>query len=152
MGLTRERWCCVGCWLSKLDINTCQASIKTDILIIVSLKPACWVNQTIRDHHNGSLRTDQSGEGQKLTNNDLKNMRRRSTTETIMYPIGQNHLLIYPHFGTANSYTAVGSMRKTCVRNCSRGVKVCSTQHVVVKNRYRIDECICAARVTAQNI
>ena len=28
-------------------------------------------------------------------------MYRRSTTETIMHPIGQNILLIYPHFGIA---------------------------------------------------
>ena len=32
MGLTRERWCCTGRWLSGLDMNTCQTSIKTDIL------------------------------------------------------------------------------------------------------------------------
>ena len=33
MGLTRERWCCTGCWLSRLDMNTCQTSIQTDILL-----------------------------------------------------------------------------------------------------------------------
>ena len=33
------------------------------------------------------------------TNTDLPNTYRRSTTETIMHPIGQNILLTYPHFG-----------------------------------------------------
>ena len=34
MGLTRERWCCAGCWLSRLDMmNTCQTSIKSSILL-----------------------------------------------------------------------------------------------------------------------
>ena len=35
----------------------------------------------------------------KRTNSDLSNTYHRSTTETIMHPIGQNILLIYPHFG-----------------------------------------------------
>ena len=43
-------------------MNTCQTSIKTDILIIVLLKPPSWSIRQIRDH-NDSLRTDQSGEG-----------------------------------------------------------------------------------------
>ena len=33
MSLTRERWCCAGCWLNRLDMNTCQTSIKTDMLL-----------------------------------------------------------------------------------------------------------------------
>ena len=33
MGLTRERWCCAGRWLSGLDMNTYQTSIKTGILL-----------------------------------------------------------------------------------------------------------------------
>ena len=32
-GLTRERWCCTVRWLSSLDMNTCQTSIKPDILL-----------------------------------------------------------------------------------------------------------------------
>ena len=32
MGLTRERWYCTRDWMSRLDINTCQTSIKTHIL------------------------------------------------------------------------------------------------------------------------
>ena len=31
MGLTRERWCCTMGLVSRLDMNTCQTSIKTDI-------------------------------------------------------------------------------------------------------------------------
>ena len=42
MGLTRERWCCAGIKLSRLDMDTSKTSIKTDILIIVLLKPASW--------------------------------------------------------------------------------------------------------------
>ena len=33
MGLARERWCCTRGLLSGLDMNTCQTSIKTDILL-----------------------------------------------------------------------------------------------------------------------
>ena len=45
-------------------MNTCQTSTKTDILIIVLLKPPSWSIRQRQDHHNSSLRTDQSGEGQ----------------------------------------------------------------------------------------
>ena len=48
----------------------------------------------------GSQRIDQ-GVQVNLTNTDLQNMYRRSTTEIIMYPIGQNILLLCPHFGIA---------------------------------------------------
>ena len=81
-------------------MNTCQTSIKTDIFIIVLLKPPSWSIRQSRDHQNGSLRTDQSREGQR-TNNDLPNTYSKSTTETIMHPIGQNIPLIYPHFEAA---------------------------------------------------
>ena len=33
MGLTRERWCCTRDLVSRLDMNTCQTSTKSDILI-----------------------------------------------------------------------------------------------------------------------
>ena len=33
MGLTREWWCCTVGLVSRLDMNTCQTSIKTDILL-----------------------------------------------------------------------------------------------------------------------
>ena len=45
-----------------------------------------------------TYRTDR-GWGVKQTNTDLPNTYRRSTTETIMHPIGQKILLMYPHFG-----------------------------------------------------
>ena len=45
-----------------------------------------------------SQRTDRRWDV-KRTNTDLPNTYRRSTTETIMHPTGQNVLLIYPHFG-----------------------------------------------------
>ena len=32
MGLTRERWCCTMGLMSRLDMNTCQTNMKTDIL------------------------------------------------------------------------------------------------------------------------
>ena len=35
MGLPREKWCCARGWLSRLDMNTCQMSIKTDIYILI---------------------------------------------------------------------------------------------------------------------
>ena len=37
MGLTREKWCCTGRQWSRLDMNTCQTSIKTDILFSVAV-------------------------------------------------------------------------------------------------------------------
>ena len=33
MSFTRERWCFVGGWLSRLDMNTFQTRIKTDTLL-----------------------------------------------------------------------------------------------------------------------
>ena len=33
MGLTRERWCCTMGLMSRLDMNTCQTNIKTDMLL-----------------------------------------------------------------------------------------------------------------------
>ena len=33
MGLTREKWCCTRDLVGKLDMDTCQTSIKTDILL-----------------------------------------------------------------------------------------------------------------------
>ena len=41
MGLTRKRWCCAGSWLRRLDMNTCQTSIKTEILLMY-LYPHHW--------------------------------------------------------------------------------------------------------------
>ena len=32
MGLTREKWCCTRDLVGRLDMDTSQASIKTDIL------------------------------------------------------------------------------------------------------------------------
>ena len=34
MGRTRERLCCAGVWLSRLDMNTYQTSIKASILLM----------------------------------------------------------------------------------------------------------------------
>ena len=50
MGLTRERWCCAGGWLSKLDMNTCQTDIKTGILLMYlgNLDPGYQRNNTPR--------------------------------------------------------------------------------------------------------
>ena len=33
MGITRERWCCTRGLVSRLDMNTCQTSIETDVLL-----------------------------------------------------------------------------------------------------------------------
>ena len=34
MDLTREKWCCARGWLSRLDVNTCQTSVKTSVLLM----------------------------------------------------------------------------------------------------------------------
>ena len=49
----------------------------------------------------------------KQTNTDLPNTYRRSTTETIMHLIGQNILLIYPHFGI--DFLHDSCQRRICV-------------------------------------
>ena len=53
----------------------------------------------------------------KLTNTDLPNTYRSSTTETIMHPIDQNILLVYPHFGIALFHRGI---QKGSKRNIKR--------------------------------
>ena len=64
MDLTRERWCCSGRLLSRLDMNTCQMSIKNDVLLYSCCSPHLESTRQTRDHHIGSERTDQKGESQ----------------------------------------------------------------------------------------
>ena len=98
MRLTWDRWCCTELWLSKLDTNSCQTSIKTDILLLCSRSPHLGFTGPTRNRHIGSERTNQGWEV-KRTNADLLNKYRRSTTETIMHPTDQNILPNCPHFG-----------------------------------------------------
>ena len=92
MGLTRERWCCAGRWLSRLDMNTCQTSITYQYIIIVLwYSPSSVPN--ILEITTVVPSELLKGAPVKLANTDLPNMYRRSTTETIMHPIGQNNLL-----------------------------------------------------------
>ena len=86
-------------------MNTYQTSIKDRYIINVLLKPPSWVNQTIRDHHMVPVQTSERVQVMLLTNTNLPIMHRRSITETIIHPICQNNLLIYPHFETANLQT-----------------------------------------------
>ena len=97
MGLTRERWRCAGCWLSKLDMNTCQTSIKTDILF--NYTSVLILGIKYMRHHNG-LPTVLTKRGKvKRINTGLPNTYRRSKLLKLpQHPIGQNSLLIYPHF------------------------------------------------------
>ena len=74
MGLTRVRWCCAGYW-SRLDMNTCQTSIKDRYIIIVLLKPTSWVLPDNTRSPHGSQETDQ-GEQVYRINTDLPNMYR----------------------------------------------------------------------------
>ena len=73
-------------------MNTCQTSIKTAVAHILGLSGKHGITRF------GSQRTDQGWEV-KRTNIDVPKPYRRSTTETIINPIGQNILLIYPRFG-----------------------------------------------------
>ena len=86
--------------MNRLDMNTCQTSIKTDVLLLVIAEEPILVLQTIREHHSGSYRTDLSGEGQTDKTKDLPNTYSRSTAETIMNPIGHNAPVICLHFET----------------------------------------------------
>ena len=72
---------------------------KNRYIIIVLLKPPSWVYQTNTIPPQLIPSELIKGAQVKLTNTDFPNTYRRSTTKTIMYPIGQNILLIYPHFG-----------------------------------------------------
>ena len=51
MGLARERWCCTGRWLSRLDMNTCHTSINADILLYCGCSPHLGSIGLTRDHH-----------------------------------------------------------------------------------------------------
>ena len=53
-------------------MNTCQTSIKTDILFSIA-EDRILVLQTVREHHSGSHRTDLSGEGQTDKTKELPN-------------------------------------------------------------------------------
>ena len=48
MGLTRERWCCNRGLVIRLDMNTCQTSIKTDNYYNITEDPSS-VLQTIEN-------------------------------------------------------------------------------------------------------
>ena len=67
-------------------MNTCQTSIKYRYIIMVPSSPSLV---EVRDTTVGSQRTDLSVQV-ILTNTDLPNTYSRSTTETIMYPVGQD--------------------------------------------------------------
>ena len=79
-------------------MNTCQTSIKPIYYCSVAVVHILDLTGKHEITTFGSQQTDQ-GWGVKPTNTDLPNTYRRSTTETIMHPIGQNVLLIHPHFG-----------------------------------------------------
>ena len=42
LGLTRERWCCAGCWLSRLDMDTCQTGMKYRYINTILGIPHLW--------------------------------------------------------------------------------------------------------------
>ena len=79
-------------------MNTCQTSVKDRYIIVALLTPTPWVLPDNTRSPQGSHRADK-GVQANLTNTDLPKMYIRSTAETIMHPIGQNILLIYPRFG-----------------------------------------------------
>ena len=72
---------------------------KNGYIIVVLLKPPSWVYQTNTTSPHLVPSELIKGAKVKRANTGLPNTYRRSTTETIMHPIGQNILLIYPHFG-----------------------------------------------------
>ena len=74
-------------------MDTCQTSIKTDILFSALVLPIVGT----RDHHMFPTKLTLSGKVMRQ-NNDLPNKYRRSATETFMYPIGQNTPVILSIF------------------------------------------------------
>ena len=70
-------------------MNTCQTSIKADILFNVAVAHILGLSDQHKITTFGSHRTDLSGGSGRQTK-DLRNTYSRSTAETIMNPIGQN--------------------------------------------------------------
>ena len=96
MGLTRERWCCARGWLSRLDMKTCQTSIKTDILLLCLGSPHLGY-QKHEASHVVHYRTEEKGVV-KRTNTSLSNTYHMKLRKLSQHPIGQNILFIYPQF------------------------------------------------------
>ena len=83
MGLILKRWHCAGGWLSRLDMNTCQTSIKpvcyrfTSVILILGTKGTV--------HHNSGSATElNEGAKVKRTNKPSKYVSYNETTETII--------------------------------------------------------------------
>ena len=81
MGLTRERWCCARRWLSRLDMNTCQTSIKTSIFPCLGSPHLGYQRHETPQWL--TYRTNQRGK-LKQTNTALPNTYHGETTETII--------------------------------------------------------------------
>ena len=103
MGLTRERWCRTSGQMSRLDMNTCQTSIKTDILFSAAVTHIPGLSRQTQYHHISSHRTELREVSSDRTKY-LPNTYSRSTAETTMNPIGQNIPVICLHLeDTTNS-------------------------------------------------
>ena len=84
-------------------MNTCQTSIKTDILFSAAVTHISGLSRQTQDYHVGSHRTELRGVSSDRTK-DLPNTYSRSTAETTMHPIGQNIPVICLHLeGTTNN-------------------------------------------------
>ena len=82
--------------MSRLDMNTCQTSVKTDILFSAAVTHIpCLSDRHARSPHwflpNGTKRVSSD------RTKDLPNMYSRSTAETAMIPTGQNIPVICLH-------------------------------------------------------
>ena len=96
-------------------MNTCQTSIKTDMLFSVAVAHILGLSD--RHKHIGSQRTDLSG-GQEDKTKDLPNTCSRSTAETTMNPIGQNIPVICLHFETTTNTLVFSTDASTPCTSC----------------------------------
>ena len=94
MGLIRERWCCAGRWLSRLDVYTCHRRIYEPVYYFCALVAHIL---SLPDKHESTklVPSELNKRGQvKRTNTGLPNtyhiMKLRNQSE---HPIGQNSLL-----------------------------------------------------------
>ena len=95
-GLTREWWCCTVGLVNRLDMSTCQTSIKTDILLVHCWRPLLGTTDNTR-HLESKIPNWTRGCSGQTQLRIYQNTHRRSTAETAVNPIGQAFPVIHMH-------------------------------------------------------
>ena len=109
VGLTRERWCCAGRWLSRLDMNTCQMSIKH------RYKLRCWSPHHLTNNMRTSL---EFGDETNTIVHDRADKQRISQIRTL------DRLLKLSWILRACTNVLIEYVHKICRQNLSK-IKLC---------------------------